>query len=306
MSAQILVVLVGLWWSALLVWRFGPVGTSRVWWALAAFALSATLYIPPVARAAAALVGSAQACNLFENLWGVAVSGLVVAAVLWSVSAAVRWAAIAITAALVAGLFYLAQATTASPVGCIANLDLPPTNLFWWILLIVHIGSSAVAAYVCAGDARALQSVSRTMALGVYGLALGFSASVLFWGLMLITFLTGNQTASAAATGTVFPVTVIAMTASTVLIAGQRLGYFARSYRELSQAWQEYVEQHRTVHPAERVPSHRSMTGRWWRHPEHVLHQLRIQTADLQLLHRAQQPSPAATTSRDNSYGDRP
>lgn len=277
-----LVTLVSAWWVALLVWRSVPLPSSRLWLALTMFALSATLFLPPVAEFAARLEGSASTCNEFENVWGVITSGAIIAALTGQASERRRYAVVGVTVVAVGAIVILARASHPAPSGCVNTLHLPPTDTYWWILLTFHLASDVFAAYCCLTDARAL-SRERFAMLGLLGLSAGFIASLTFWTLMAVNLVTGDSRFGDFAALSVFPVTVVAMSGASVVIALQRLAFVLKKRSEVGEAWREFVTQFRATYPDRQTPTRHQELGRWWAHPDHAIHRMRIQIADLRV-----------------------
>lgn len=284
-------------WLGLLVWGVASSRRGRVWWAVLGFVLSQTVYVPTIAAAIAAAVGSAHSCNQFMNVWGL-VSAFAVIGCLVVRHRATMTVTVALGVAAVAAVAVLAVVERPSPVGCVTSIDVPPTSPYWWILVVAHVVSSLLAVLVCATDSYRSGSRDPALTFGTSALAVAFGASVAFWLAMGATLVTGDRTVGAAASAYVFPITVVATAVAVWIPSLDRIVRLVRYRRRLASTWERWTRAQRAAHPGREMPRRWDVLGAWWADPDLAVHQLEIQIADAELTAAQQAPTRTPTELR--------
>jgi hypothetical protein len=269
-------------WLLLVLWGVGPSARGPVYWAVTSFLLSQTVYVPSIAVALGRLTGSGTSCDLFMNVWGL-LSAFAVLVALGMRTRRDLLAGVIVTAAATAALLALAAVERPSPVGCIATLDVPWTSAYWWLLVVVHCGSSGVASVACARVAARCRA-DRRLAVGMAAFAGAFAASTLFWAAMGVTLVSDVRAPALVASAVVFPITVALTVLALAVAAFDGVVVTLRARSELRELWARYADLHARHRPDQPVPRREDVVGAWWRSPTQKVHRLRIRIADAELV----------------------
>lgn len=251
----------------------------EVLWATTGIAVSITLFLPPVAELMKRTVGNSGPCDLFMNVWGAGSSGLVLLAVAAFYGRAAVGAAVGASALVLAVVWWLAQITEPSPVGCVTSVDVPATSPFWWLLICWHLLARAAALTACRRDGTTLAS-DVWARRGIHCYTAGFASSALYWLMLAAVLITERRipALSTIANVVLFPATVVLFAIAVwwpiihrVAIYARDTAQFFAAYRGLAAAgWTD--EQRRQLW--------QQSLRRWWRAPDRAAYRIRIARAD--------------------------
>ncbi|HWE89123.1 MAG TPA: DUF6545 domain-containing protein [Pseudonocardiaceae bacterium] len=202
-----------------------------LWSACAALTVSIFIYVSAVFD-----WSPLNVCGMPVNVWGLGTS-IAIAVFAALAARASRGTVVAVAVGyIVASAFvvYRGLVEIPSPVGCLDRVDVPWYDPFWWVLILVHIGSTSYATVVCGTFARMAEN-KESMHVELRLLAAGMVSSTLFWTGILVILLTGYSPL-------IGPLQYLISTTSLLLAAGllvdpvrglaERM-VAARRYREL-------------------------------------------------------------------------
>ncbi|MBF6328473.1 hypothetical protein [Nocardia transvalensis] len=252
----------------------------EVLFATAAYALVATLFLPPVAVRVAELIGSDRPCNVFLNVWNVVTSGLMIFAV--AAPRGVRSAASAAAVGIVvaSGVWWMAVTFVPSPAGCVTSLDVPATSVYWWVLISWHLIAHATVLVAVFRDLSMVPSTARWERIGVWWYVVGFSASGAYWLTLVGVLVTERRypVLTTVANGGWFPATVMTLTGAVWWIVGGRAMHYGRAVVEFWRAYRGLAA--RGWSQAERQELWAQSLRGWYLSPAKAAYRVRVAQAD--------------------------
>ncbi|MFI5783560.1 hypothetical protein [Nocardia sp. NPDC051570] len=252
----------------------------EVLFATAAYALVATLFLPPVAVRAAELLGSERPCNIFLNVWNVITSGLMIVAVVaprgWRSAAS----AACVTVAVAAGVWWMAVTFVPSPAGCVTSLDVPATSVFWWLLICWHLLAHGVVLVAVFRDLAMVAAAARWARIGVWWYVVGYTFSGTYWLTLVVVLVTERRfpVLTVVANSGWYPLTVMTLTGAVWWPVGAWIVFYGRAVIEFRRAWRGLAA--RGWSRAERQQFWVQSLRGWYLSPAKASYRVRVAEAD--------------------------
>jgi hypothetical protein len=189
-----------------------------LWSACAAMTISIGIYVAAVVPWPLPWTALDE-CGLAVNIWGLGTSVAIASFSALANDVPPRRVVLVTTAYLAVSVSTVLRGLgeSPSPIGCLDRLHVPWWDVFWWLLIAVHVGSTTYAGHVCWRLAQVAGS-KRAMRADFLLLGAGMVSSTVFWLGILTILVTGDAPL-------ILPLQYLICTTALALAAGLVWGY---------------------------------------------------------------------------------